>query len=41
MALLDSWTLDLNELGSKYIKIDFTYTSGTGDLTADIMGKAI
>lgn len=36
-----SWTIDLNELGSKHIKIIFTRVSGTGSLKARIMGKAI
>lgn len=36
----DSWTIDLSQLGSKFIKLSFTRTSGSGFLKARISGKA-
>lgn len=37
----DNGTLDMNELSARYLRTIFTYTSGTGNLTATIVGKAI
>lgn len=36
-----SWTIDLSELGSKYIKLFCDYSSGSGALEAWISGKAV
>ena len=35
------WTIDLNQLGSVYIQVVFTYVSGAGNLTSTIAGKGI
>lgn len=37
----DSWTVDLNQLGSKWVRCAFTRVSGTGNLKMIISGKAI
>lgn len=37
----DSWTIDLNQLGAKYIKIVFNRSGGSGSLKVYISGKGI
>jgi len=37
----DHGTIELNNLGAKYVRTVFTYTSGSGNLTATIVAKAL
>lgn len=37
----DSGTIELNQLSAPYIRTVFTYSSGTGNLTVTISGKAV
>lgn len=34
-------TIEINQAGSRYIRVVFTWTSGSGNLSGYVMGKAI
>lgn len=37
----DTWTIELNQIGSKYVSLFVVYNSGTSNLQAYVSGKAI